>query len=148
MKRKLVFLALFLVMAVFMAAPRAEAEIKITIKNNRPHNLSLAFCWRGMDEPDDRRAGWYTVKAGETRTITFKEAISSLTMDGFGFYAEGGGSAWGGDLKQVNIHPKNSFKGHPDDHIKGGQRVGFRKVNLKKVGNANTDATATLTFNP
>ena len=141
-------LALSLAAAVFIGAPRADAEIRITIKNNRSHNISFAFCWNGFDSPDDRRSGWYNVKAGETRTITFKDAIAPLTMDGFGYYAEGGGSVWRGDMRQVIIHPKKSFGGHPNGSVQGGKKVGFRKISLKKVGDANTDAVATLTFNP
>ena len=51
-------------------------------------------------------------------------------------------------MKQVIIHPSKAFDGHPEDPIAGGKKVGFRKLNLKKVGDANTDAVATLTFNP
>ena len=150
MRWKFIFFiaALSMAMVIFVGAQRADAEVKITIKNNRSHNMSFAFCWSGFDFPDDRRSGWYNVKSGESRTITFKDAISSLTMDGFGYYAEGGGSTWRGDMRQVIIDPKKAFSGHPDGSIQGGKRVGFRKITLKKTGNDNTDATASLTFNP
>lgn len=131
----------------------AEAWIKITLNNNRSHSIAVAFCWSGFDFPEDQRKGWYVVKPDESRVITLGDAIASLTWDGFGFYAQGtmrNGKKviWSGDMLDVIIHPTKAFSGHPDDPIRGGIAVGFRKVNLKRVGNQNTDAVATLTFNP
>ncbi len=147
--------ALFLLAAIICTgyAPAAQAKVTVTVINNRSSTMWLAFCWNGFDMPDDRRVGWYSVKAGETRKLVFKNAISSLTMDGFGYYATSKNDAgkkvvWKGDMRQVIIHPKKSFAGHPDDSIDGGKAVGFRKIKLKKIGGENTDATAKLIFNP
>lgn len=144
------------VLAALLAAQcvsAAEALIKITLNNKRSHSVAVAFCWSGFDFPDDQRKGWYVVKAGESRVITLKDAVAAMTWDGFGFYAQGTSKngrkvTWSGSLKQVIIHPTKAFSGHPDDPILGGTRVGFRKVNLKRVGDSRTDAVATLTFNP
>ena len=156
MKKTLVKTAGLFVLAALLAvhcASRAEAWIKITLKNNRSHNIAVAFCWSGFDYPDDQRKGWYVVKPDESRVITLKDAVAAMTWDGFGFYAQGTSKngrkvTWSGSLKQVIIHPTKAFSGHPDDPIQGGTRVGFRKVNLKRVGDSRTDAVATLTFNP
>lgn len=142
--------------------PHAEAAVKITIKNNRSHNLALAFGWSNMDTYQAK--GWYTVKAGETRTITLKDVISSFTMDGFSYYAKGGGSTWAGktgDDLQFWIHPTQAFDlvQSPsssddffnlklDEPVEGTKKVYFRRIALKKTGDRNTDARATLTFSP
>jgi hypothetical protein len=138
--------------AVCLALP-SEAEVKITIKNNRSHNLSLAFRWAGFDSPDDRRSGWYGVKAGESRTITFKDAVYALTAQDFGYYATGGGKVWAGKSNDerplaVIIHPKSKFGGHPDDSIDGGKKVYFRHISLKQTDDSRENGNATLTFNP
>jgi len=155
MKAKMRFAALAVSLAAFAVcfAPRSEAAVKVTIKNNRPHNMSFAFCWAGFDSPDNRRSGWYSVKAGETRTITFKDTVYALTAQEFGYYATGGGSVWAGKPSderplEVIIHPKDKFGGHPDDPISGGKKVYFRHINLKETGDTREDGTATLTFNP
>ena len=156
MKKTLLKTAGICVLAALLAAQcvsAAEALIKITLKNNRSHNIAVAFCWSGFDFPDDQRKGWYVVKPDESRVITLADAVAAMTMDEFGFYAQGtlkNGKKviWSGDMKNVIIHPTKAFSGHPDDPIKGGARVGFRKVNIKKVGDSQTDAVATLTFNP
>ncbi|MEA4881297.1 MAG: hypothetical protein VB045_07460 [Synergistaceae bacterium] len=148
-------LACFILVAALTAhcTSRAEAWIKITLNNKRSHSIAVAFCWSGFDYPDDQRKGWYLVKPGKSRVITLADVVSSMTMEGFGFYAKGtpkGGNTvvWSGDMKQVIIDPKNAFDGHPEDPIPGGVTVGFQKVTLKKVGDQNTDAVATLSFNP
>ncbi len=156
MKKTMLKTAGLFVLAALLAAQgasRAEAWIKITLKNNRSHNIAVAFCWSGFDYPDDQRKGWYVVKPDESRVITLKDAVAAMTWDGFGFYAQGTSKngrkvTWSGSLKQVIIHPTKAFSGHPDDPIQGGTRVGFRKVNLKRVGDSRTDAVATLAFNP
>ena len=156
MKKTMLKTAGLFVLAALLAAQgasRAEAWIKITLKNNRSHNIAVAFCWSGFDYADDQRKGWYVVKPDESRVITLKDAVAAMTWDGFGFYAQGTSKngrkvTWSGSLKQVIIHPTKAFSGHPDDPIQGGTRVGFRKVNLKRVGDSRTDAVATLTFNP
>jgi hypothetical protein len=156
MKKTMLKTAGLFVLAALLAAQgasRAEAWIKITLKNNRSHNIAVAFCWSGFDYSDDQRKGWYVVKPDESRVITLKDAVAAMTWDGFGFYAQGTSKngrkvTWSGSLKQVIIHPTKAFSGHPDDPIQGGTRVGFRKVNLKRVGDSSTDAVATLTFNP
>jgi hypothetical protein len=132
---------------------KADAEVKITIKNNRSHNLSLAFRWAGFDTPDDKRSGWYTVKAGESRTITFEDAVYALTAEDFGYYATGGGKVWQGSADDerphpVIIHPKKKFSGHPEDPISGGKKVYFRHVSLKETDGSRENGSATLTFNP
>gem|GEM_PF-2111314 len=114
--------------------------INITLNNNRSHSISFAFCWSGFDSEDDRRMGWFNVNAGESTTVTLP-AHPALTRDTFGYYAQGGGYTWAGDMRQVIIDPQNVFDGHPDDPIAGGKKVGFRKVNVNENG------TATLTFN-
>jgi len=156
MKKTLVKTAGLFVLTALLAAhcaSRAEAWIKITLKNNRSHNIAVAFCWSGFDYDDDRRKGWYVVRPDESRVITLADAVSAHTWEDFGFYAQGtlGNEKiirWAGDMKQVIIHPSKAFDGHPEDPIRGGVAVEFRKVNLKKVGDRNMDATATLTFNP
>ena len=127
--------------------------MKITVKNNRDHNLSLAFRWAGFDLPDDRRSGWYIVPSGESKTFTFKDAYYPMTAEGFGYYATGGEKVWAGksgdEHMAVIIHPKNKFSGHPDDPISGGKKVVFRRVALKETDDGTREnATATLTFNP
>ncbi|MDI9370722.1 MAG: hypothetical protein QM446_07380 [Synergistota bacterium] len=146
-------IAVALLLAVACHVGPAEAWVNVTIINNRPHKLFVAFCWAGFDSVDDRRIGWYPVEPGQSRAINLGSAVSSLTMNEFGFYAMGTMNngkkiSWSGDLREVVIDPKNSFDGHPDDPIRGGQTVGFRQLKLKKVGDRNMDAVATLTFNP
>lgn len=132
---------------------QSDAAIKITVKNNRNHTLTLAFRWAGFDSPDDRRSGWYSVKAGESKTITLKKATYALTAQDFGYYATGGGKVWKGSAKDKRplktvIHPKKAFSGHPEDPINGGVTVYFRHIKLKETGNTREDGSATLTFNP
>ena len=137
MKRNLVFFitALSLAVAIFIGAPRADAEIKVTIKNNRSHNLALAFCWSGFDYEDDVSKGWYNVKGGETRTITFKDAQYHFTADSFGYYAKGTPAGektlyWSGkddnEYMGFYIHQTQAFTGSHDTRISGGQKVYFR----------------------
>jgi uncharacterized membrane protein len=153
-KTRLCVCAAILALSLHLASG-ADAAVKITIKNNRSHTMSFAFCWAGFDYPDDVSNGWYNVKAGETRTITLKNAVYALTFKNFGYYAKGtpeGGKTlyWkgkGGDeYMAFYIHHKQSFTGSHDDPIDGGQKADFRKVNLKKV--SQEDGSATLTFNP
>ena len=159
MKRNFIFFiaALSLAAIILIGAPRADAEIKVTIKNNRSHTISLAFCWSGFDYEDDVSKGWYNVKAGETRTITLKDAQYHFTAESFGYYAKGtpaGGKTlyWKGkddnEYMQFYIHPSESFTGSHDTRISGGQKVAFRNVSLKETGNSRTDGSASLTFNP
>lgn len=116
-------------------------NVAITIKNNRSHKMYFAFCWSGYDYSEDERAGWYSVEAGQSRTVKIGNTYVAGT-DGFGYYATGGGSTWEGDFRTVIIHQKKTFEGHPDDPMEGGEHVGFRKVTVKE------DRTANLTFNP
>ena len=44
-------------------------------------------------------------------------------------------------------NPAKAFTGNHDDSISGGEKVPFRKINLKQVGDSQ-DGSATLTFNP
>lgn len=143
----------------FFVADRAEAAVKVTINNNMSHNLSIAFCWAGFDAPDDTSKGWYNVKAGESKTITFKGAVYALTAQGFGYYATGttkGGKpiTWAGSSEDKHkaywIHPKKSFTGQSangGEPISDGKKVYFRALKLKETGSTREDATATLTFN-
>ncbi len=156
MKKTLLKTAGVCVLATLLAAQcvsAAEAWIKITLKNNRSHNIAVAFCWSGFDYAYDQRKGWYVVKPNDSRVITLANAVAQMTSEDFGFYAQemlknGKKITWSGDMKNVIIHPTKAFEGHPDDPIRGGKRVGFRKLKLKKVGDENTDAVATLTFDP
>ena len=153
MKSFKAFMAVFCaaVLMGFFAAP-SEAEVKITIKNNRSHTLSIAFCWAGFDTPDFKKKGWYNVKAGETRTITIKEAAYYFnSTSGFGYYAFGGGKVWAGQEgkgAEVIIHPTKSFSGYWDEPISGGKKVWFRHVNLKQTSEDMFHGSATLTFAP
>lgn len=157
MKRNFI-LALCLTAVIFIGALRADATITITVKNNRPHNLSLAFCWSGFDYDDDISKGWYTVKAGETRKITIKDAQYHFTAESFGYYAKGtpkGGKTiyWRGkdddsEYMAFYIHQSDAFTGSHDNPISGGQKVHFRHMKLKETGNSRTDGSGTLTFNP
>jgi hypothetical protein len=144
----------------FFVADQAEATVKVTVKNNRSHNLSIAFCWAGFDLPDDTSKGWYNIKAGESKTITIREAVYALTAQGFGYYAtgttkDGKTIVWSGKSsddrrKEYWIHPKKSFTGQSvsnGEPISGGKKVDFRALKLKKTGSTNEDATATITFN-
>jgi hypothetical protein len=152
-------LALFLAVAIFIGVPRAEANVKITIKNNRPHNMSFAFRWAGFDGEMSGNKGWHNVKAGETKTFTMSEAIYGLTSTAFGYYATGGGNIWKGNNDNGIygwIHPKNAFNistnidGGVENPVSGMQKVLFRVINLKKTGDPRDtrDGAATLTFNP
>jgi len=143
------FLAVMFLAALFPA--ESDAAVSITIRNNRSHDMSFAFRWSGFDSPQDRRAGWYVVRAGQSRTLTFNSAVYALTSTDFGYYATGGGSVWRGTAENglpVTIHPRNAFEGHPNGRIEGGQRVFFRRINLTEVGDRREDGRATLTFNP
>ena len=147
-------LCLFLavVALVTLLSVQADAAVKITIKNNRSHTLSFAFCWAGMDYEYDVSKGWYNVKAGESRTMTFSDAQYSFTSSNFGYYATGGGSTWRGENDSSGymtfwINPTKAFTGSHDNSISGGKKVVFRKINLKRTGDSQ-DASATLTFNP
>ena len=148
------FVLFFCVFAAALSFTESScAAVKITIQNNRDHNLSLAFRWAGFDTPDDRRSGWYTVKSGESKTFNFEDAVYALTEQDFGFYATGGGKTWRGSPEDerplpVIIHPKQAFQGGPDDPVDGGKKVFFRHINLKETGNDRKDGSATLTFNP
>ena len=143
---------LFALLLVVCFAAVSDAAVKITVKNNRDHTLSLAFRWSGLDWENDRRFGWRNVKAGETKTFTFEDAIYVMTSESFGYYAQGGKKVWAGKASDeymgVIINPKSAFGGHPDDPINGGKKVYFRRVNLKETGNSRVDGSATLTFNP
>ncbi|MDR1622939.1 MAG: hypothetical protein LBS00_11245 [Synergistaceae bacterium] len=86
-------LVLAAALTVSFSAP-AETAVTVAIRNNRSHNMSFAFRWTGFD--DDNRSGWYTVKAGETRTIMFKDVVYVFTSPDFGYYATGGGRVWPG----------------------------------------------------
>ncbi|MDD2452660.1 MAG: hypothetical protein PHI81_03235 [Synergistaceae bacterium] len=150
--RKFVFV--FCVFAASLSfASSSLAAVKITVQNNRSHSLSFAFCWAGFDIPDDRRIGWYNVKAGESKTFTFKDADYPLTAQDFGYYATGGGKVWSGKADDerplpVIIHLKRAFKGHPEDPIDGGKKVYFRHINLKQASNDPANGSATLNFKP
>jgi len=150
--RKYIFV--FCVFAATLSfASSSYAAVTITIQNNRDHNLSFAFCWAGFDQPDDRRIGWYNVKAGESKTFTFKDADYPLTAQDFGYYATGGGKVWSGKADDerplpVIIHLKRAFKGHPEDPIDGGKKVYFRHINLKQASNDPANGSATLNFKP
>lgn len=154
MKKFLKFVSAFCVFAAALSfASSSCAAVSITIQNNREHNLSFAFCWAGFDKPDDRRIGWYNVKAGESKTFTFKDAQYALTAQDFGYYAMGGGKVWTGKADDerplpVIIHPKQAFKGSPDDPIDGGRKVYFRHIKLKETSDDKVNGSATLTFNP
>jgi uncharacterized membrane protein len=157
MKWKFV-LALSLAAAFFIGSARAEATITITVKNNRSHNLSMAFCLAGFDYGYDVSNGWYNVKAGESRTLTFKDAKYHFTAEGFGYYAKGtpqGGKTlyWkgkdGDEYMEFYIHPSKAFTGSHDDPIEGGQKVAFRKIKLTRIGDEDSEnGKATITFNP
>ena len=150
--RKYIFV--FCVFAATLSfASSSYAAVTITIQNNRDHNLSFAFCWAGFDQPDDRRIGWYNVKAGESKTFTFKDADYPLTAQDFGYYATGGGKVWSGKADDerplpVIIHLKRAFKGHPEDPIDGGKKVYFRHIKLKQASNDPANGSATLNFKP
>ncbi|MDI9387810.1 MAG: hypothetical protein QM441_01130 [Synergistota bacterium] len=151
--RRYIIAVALLVAVACLAGSAAEAWVKVTLNNNRSHKIFVAFCWSGFDLEDDRRIGWYPVDPGQSREINLGSAVSSLTMDQFGFYAMGTMSngkkvTWSGDLRRVIIDPKNPFDGHPDDPVRGGVEAGFRQLALTKVGDRNMDAVATLTFNP
>jgi uncharacterized membrane protein len=136
---------------VCLSAAPSDAAVKITIKNNRSHDMWLSFCWAGLDHEDDVSKGWYTVKAGESRTITFKDAIYALTSENFGYYATGGKYTWSGNTGSEYmtfwIHPKNAFTGSHDP-ISGGEKVEFKTLNLKSTSDNREDGAGTLTFNP
>ncbi len=106
----------------------------------------------GSTKPDDRRIGWYNVKAGESKTFTFNDAQYALTAQDFGYYAMGGGKVWTGRRMTsvplpVIIHPKQAFKGSPEDSIDGGRKY-FRHIKLKETSDDKVNGSATLTFNP
>ena len=150
--RKFVFV--FCVFAASLSfASSSLAAVKITVQNNRSHSLSFAFCWAGFDKPDDRRIGWYTVNAGESKTFTFNDAQYALTAQDFGYYAMGGGKVWTGKADDerplpVIIHLKRAFKGNPEDPIDGGRKVYFRHIKLKETSDDKVNGSGTLTFNP
>jgi hypothetical protein len=160
-KAKFTVVSVMLAAAVLigvLSVSRAEAWVKITVKNNRSHNMSLAFRWDGFDA-DYHSRGWFTVNAGQTRTITLDEVTYGLTARDFGYYAIGGGSTWKGNNDNGIygwFHPKEAFRLSTDNDGKvenpksGMQRVLFRRLNLKHSGAANDSAngTASLTFNP
>jgi hypothetical protein len=124
-----------------------EPSVTVTIKNNRSHDMWVAFCLQGFGSPNDVSRGWYTVKAGEARRIAFKNNIRS--SDGvFGYYAAGGGSIWQGDGGlEYWIHRKDAFTGGSSENgspISGGEIVSFLSANLTKV--SETEGEVTLTF--
>ncbi|MCL1940607.1 MAG: DUF1036 domain-containing protein [Synergistaceae bacterium] len=154
-KMKFILAAVVFIFAVCFVSARADAAIKVTIKNNRSHSISFAFCWAGFDYDDDVSKGWYTVKAGETKSFTFKDAVYPLTSENFGYYAKGTPKGkktlyWRGegnnDHMKFYIHQSEAFTGSHNKQIRGGEKVQFRKMTLKRTGD--TDGTATLTFNP
>jgi hypothetical protein len=133
-KFKAFFIPFCLMFVAVCIASAAEAKVTITVENNRDHNLYLAFRWLGFDSPDDRRAGWYKVAPGATRTITF-DIEYTLTAGGFGYFAEGlGKGKYIGGTKSdgmgVIIHTTKSFGGHPEDPIPGGKKVWFKPLEL------------------
>ena len=154
MKNFLKFVSVVCVLAASLIfASSSCAAVTITIHNNRDHNMSFAFCWAGFDKPDDRRSGWYNVRGGESKTLTFEDAVYALTEQDFGFYATGGGKVWRGSPEDerplpVIIHPKQAFRGGPEDPVDGGKKVYFRRIHLKETGSDRKDGKATLTFNP
>ena len=133
-------------MCMAMFVSQANAEIKITIKNNKSHNLSFAFRWLGFDMPDDKVKGWYSVPAGQTKTFTFDVAYA-LTASGFGYYAQGGGKTWRGDLEGW-IHPKSKFSGNLHEMPSGMKKVGYRVIKLRQTSDDRVNGAATITFGP
>jgi hypothetical protein len=128
----------------------AEARITISVKNATKDKVYIAFCWG--DFPDEkrpgRRQGWSGVAAGETKKITFEDAMIGFTYERFGYYAQGGGKVWAGTSSNgisVIIHPNNSFKGHTQDPISGGKKVYFHRVSLKQIGDTE-HATGSITL--
>ena len=87
--RRYIIAVALLVAVACLAGSAAEAWVKVTLNNNRSHKIFVAFCWSGFDLEDDRRIGWYPVDPGQSREINLGSAVSSLTMDQFGFYAMG-----------------------------------------------------------
>ena len=141
---------LALTCAVVFNSP-ANAELKITVKNNRSHNLSLAFRWSRFD--DSRVSGWYSVAPGQTRTITI-DAVYALTSLHFGYYAQGGGTVWQGkgevwkERIESWINPKDKFFGDADVVPRGMQKVSYKIIKLKQTSQNRENGAATLTFNP
>ncbi len=154
MKNFLKFVSVVCVLAASLIFGSSScAAVTITIHNNRDHNLSFAFCWAGFDKPDDRRIGWYNVKAGESKTFTFKDAQYALHCAGLRVLRHGRRKGLGGkaDVDRplpVIIHPKQAFKGSPDDPVDGGRKVYFRHIKLKETSDDMVNGSATLTFNP
>ncbi len=157
--KKQVAIMLAVCMFSVLCVQTAFAEVKVKIVNNRNYSVSVAFCWSAFDYPDNRRSGWYIVNPGETKTITFKDAVYALTSYSFGYYATGksqDGSkvlVWSGKDTQTDtpldviIHPTKAFGGHPDDAIPGGKKVRFKNMKITEVEDGTRmNGTATLTF--
>ena len=148
MKQKFI-LALFLAAAIFIGAPRADAELRVTIKNNRSHTLTFAFFYDAAND-DGFTTGWYNVKAGESRTITVNKDVPYRISSSIGYYATGGGKVWQGSSDNGRrrwIDPNNAFTHNADKgSIKGGKQVYFRIVRLTE--GSNELGSTTLTFNP
>ncbi len=81
--RKFVFV--FCVFAASLSfASSSLAAVKITVQEQpQPHLLSFAFCWAGFDMPRQADRLQYNVKAGESKTFTFKDADYPLTAQDF-----------------------------------------------------------------
>jgi hypothetical protein len=131
------FSVIFVAVSIISVSLVSEAEARITIgvKNTTKDKVYIAFCWG--DFPKPRRQGWSGIAAGETKTFTFEDAMFGVTVEEFGYYAQGGGKVWAGTSSNgigVIIHPNNSFKGNTLDPISGGKKVYFKRVTIKQVG--------------
>ena len=151
----LVAVSLAFLMGV-LGVSSAEAEVKVTVKNNRSHTLSFAFRWNDVDVGYYCK-GWYNVKAGETRTITIGAAP---TLGGIGYYAKGGGSTWmGNDNGSIAgfINANQPFETHswdregsnPDHSVGDMQRALYRPLNVTaSQHDPMGTGSASFTFNP
>lgn len=143
--------------AIFSGAPEAQAAIKVTFVNKTDRTVSVAIL---TYVADTRTKGWYNIKPGASRTITFNDLPSHL-RDSIGYCAEStqkGKKAryWRGTKGKGpmwllgDIHPTKSFaypigSGASSYSPKDAVEIMFRQITKWKVNGDTASATVTLT---
>jgi uncharacterized membrane protein len=151
-------LRLFLALAIFLTFTATEpllAAVKITVKNNTPKNVFVAFSWHGLDTPDDKAKGWFKTAPGETKVFTLNEPNLNFSKDGFGYYAFNSSLVWRDNKARESmtyyIHPTQPFTAGHESNKKGFKKAGFKRLKLTKTStnkDGSINGKATLTFNP
>ena len=149
MNSKFFAVLLVCVLAGMLAASANAQTLKVKVTNKTDATISFAFAegqvdTGGRDIPDESR-GWWNVKPGETKTLSFE---ISPTFCAPYYYAtsKGGKRVWGGKSgdRAFWIHPEKSFNVE-GKKISGGKQVYFRAADYE-YDDRTEDRTVVLNF--